>query len=321
MKRLLILLLCLPLAALAAERTLETGAAPGLSVDDDSGAITIEPQPPTEDELMNDDGEVHYKWTGGIAGFASMFEAPYDCYLVRIKLLCYNSSSRNYYLDVLGDDGGEPDKDNSLIGGYQTFSDDGGTGDRWVEFELDEPLALTSGDIFYLFTDDSIDGEDNAPQDDQDPGPEGSAWWWQSGGFSDMDFFGAMLIRGIVDDDMDAPYSANQDPAPGDTGVPGDTAIVFDIVDDDKGTEEATIVVEVEETDVTADCTITDNGDGSFTVEYVPATEFAGAQEVDVLWEAEDGLGNFGSDEWSFTIREDWNTVPTSWGALKADTE
>jgi len=289
MKRLLILLLCLPLAALAAERTLETGAAPGLSVDADSGAITIEPQPPTEDELINDDGEAHYRWSGGIAGFASMFEAPYDCYLVRIKLTCYNTSGRNYYLDVLGDDAGEPDEGNSLIGGYQTFYDDGGSGDRWVEFTLDEPLALSTSDIFYLFSDDSIDGLDNAPQDDQNPGPEGSAWWWQSSSWYDYDFFGAMLIRAIVDDD--------------------------------KGTDGTTIVVEVEETDVTADCTITDNGDGSFTVEYVPATEFAGAQEVEVLWEAEDGLGNFGSDEWTFTIQEDWNTVPTSWGALKADTE
>jgi hypothetical protein len=317
MKRFLILLLLLPVALLAAEAVLSAGG----SVTSDAGpvAITIAPEPATEDELMSDNGVVQYRWTGGIAGFASYFEAPYDCYLVRVKMICYNSSARNYYIDVLGEDSGtagKPDRSDSLIGGYQTFADGGGSGDRWVEFELDTPLLLSSGDVFFPMTDDSIDELDNAPQDTQAPGPANSAWWWQNSDFSDMDVLGAMMIRAIVDDDMDGPYSANQDPAPGETGVAGDTDILFDIVDDDKGTDGTTIMVEVEEVDVTADCTITDNGDGSFSVEYDPPSDFTAGQVVNVNWEADDGLGNYGSDEWSFTI-SDSAVVDTTWGTIK----
>ncbi len=76
MKRFLILLLLLPVTLLAAEAVLSAGG----SVTSDAGpvAITIAPEPATEDELMSDNGTVQYRWTGGIAGFASYFEAPYD---------------------------------------------------------------------------------------------------------------------------------------------------------------------------------------------------------------------------------------------------
>jgi hypothetical protein len=285
--------------------------------------ITVSPMPLSEEELYNDNGSAYYHWSGGIAGFASKFIAPYDCYVVAVRLTCFNSSGRNFYIDILGEDPGvpgKPNRDDSLLGGYETFWEDPHSGDTWVRFDLDTNPLLSTGDVFFPMSDDSIDGLDNAPQDNQAPGPDDSAWWYYGGSsWGDLDFFGAMLIRVYVDDDMDAPYSANQDPAPDETDVPIDADISFDIVDDDKGVDGDTIVVEVDGTDVTGDCDITDNGDGSFSVLYDPADDFGYEQTVEVYWSAADGLGNAGEDSWSFETEPEPNVVSTTWGQIKAD--
>jgi len=38
---------------------------------------------PGEEELSHDLGWAYYHWYGGIAGFASLFTAPYDLHVVR----------------------------------------------------------------------------------------------------------------------------------------------------------------------------------------------------------------------------------------------
>ncbi len=285
-------------------------------------SIRVSPIPPTEEELYNDNGSAYYHWYGGIAGFASKFIAPYDLYVVAIKLCCFNSTGRNFFLDILGEDDyipGKPNRDDSLLGGYETFWEDAHGSDTWVRFDLATTPLLSEDDVFFAMSDDSIEGLDNSPQDNQAPGPDDSAWWWFGSYWYDYDFFGAMLIRVFVDDDMDPPYSDNQDPAPDDTGVPIDTDITFDIVDDDKGVNGDSILVEVDSTDVTEDCDITDNGDGSFSVEYDPPEDFDYSTTVEVYWYAEDGLGNFGEDSWSFETEEEPNVEYTTWGRIKAE--
>jgi len=244
---------------------------------------------PGEEELYSDLGWAYYHWSGGIAGFASLFTAPYDLHVVRVKLLCFNYSGRNYYIDVLGenDSTGMPDRYDSLIGGYETFWQGALGGDTWVEFTLSNQVYIASGTNFFPMSDDNIEGLDNAPQDNQGPGPAGSAWWYFGADtWYDETYFGAMNIRVIVNDDAAGPYSDQLDPAPGDT-VPPNTDIAFHIKDDDIGVDSATIttdsvVIEVGGNPVAGTLGVDDTNPNDVLVTFNPDVDFTEGDTVEV---------------------------------------
>ncbi len=306
--------------------------------------------PLTEEELYNDNGSAYYHWSGGIAGFASKFIAPYDCKVVAVRLTCFNSSARNFYIDILGEDvgvPGKPDRNNSLLGGYETFYEDAHGSDTWVRFDLATTPLLSSGDVFFAMSDDSIDGLDNAPQDNQGPGPADSAWWYfDSGSWSDYDTFGAMLIRVYVDDDLSEPdttppFVADMEPTDGESDVPIDTEIVFHCGDDESGVDTATIDFTVEDTslssndraigiggspngDISGDLDIDDADLLDVVCTFTPDDDLP--YEDTLTCTVDGALADLEANEmgddfvWTFdTEEEPPNVVTTTWGTIKAE--
>ncbi|MCX7021535.1 MAG: Ig-like domain-containing protein [bacterium] len=317
--------------------------------------VTVSPMPLTEEELYNDNGVAAYHWSGGIAGFASKFVAPYDCRVVAVRLCCFNPSARNFFIDILGEDSGvpgKPDRNDSLLGGYETFYEGSHGGDTWVRFDLATHPLLSSGDVFFAMSDDSIEGQDNAPQDSQGPGPADSAWWYMGGSsWYDYDSFGAMLIRVFVDDDVSEPdttppFVADMEPTDGESDVPIDTDIVFHCGDDLSGVDTATIDFTVEDTTLGASLVVsTGSAAGSGAS---PAGVIAGVLDIDdsdlndvvCTFTPDDPLpyedtitctvdgtladlsGNPMGDDfiWSFTTEANpIGVVQTTWGTIKAE--
>jgi len=231
----------------------------------------------------------------------------------RINYYMYSGGTDNCYAKFFDYVGGWPDSGTELW--YEEFHPSGSGGFSWYDLPVDPPIYDSDANFDGLFgwLDTSatggpqVDFTGDYSHDYQD------YYGWGAGWFN-------YLIRAYFNDDAEPPYSANQEPAPDDTDVPIDTNIAFDIVDDDYGTDGDTIVVEVDGTDVTGDCDITDNGDGSFSIFYDPDTDFGYETSVEVHWSAADGLGNAGEDTWTFdTEEEPPNVVTTTWGLIKAE--
>jgi len=104
--------------------------------------------------------------------------------------------------------------------------------------------------------------------------------------------------------DNQAPYLANEAPAPDAVEVPLDSDVAFDVLDDGGGVDPATFVVEVEGTDVTGDATITPVTLG-LHVSYDPPADFSYNQQVDVHVTASDNDGNAMDETYSFTTVAD----------------
>jgi len=269
------------------ELTVSVDAGESATVGLSDHQIMVSLMPLTEEELYNDNGVAYYHWSGGIAGFASKFVAPYDCLVVAVKLCCFNSSARNFFIDILGEDPGvpgKPNRDDSLLGGYETFYEGAHYSDTWVRFDLATTPLLSTGDVFFAMSDDSIEGLDNAPQDNQGPGPADSAWWWFGSYWYDYDSFGAMLIRVFVDDDVSGPdttppFVEDLTPDDGDTDVPIDSDIVFHCGDDDSGVDITTIDFTAEDTTLGAPLVVSTGA--AARLGYSPAGEIAGDLDVD----------------------------------------
>jgi hypothetical protein len=336
MKTLVVVLGLLLLATPLLAKEIELLNTPGGMTGSDyilSGSNWSMPTPlmPGEAELSHDLGWAYYHWGGGIAGFASLFTAPYDLHVVKVKLLCYNSSGRNYYIDVLAenDSTGQPDRYNSLIGGYETFWQGAVGGDTWIEFTLSNPAYIGSGTHFFPMSDDNIEGLDNAPQDNQGPGPAGSAWWYfGDNSWYDETYFGAMCIRVIVNDDVAGPYADQLDPAPGAT-VPPNTDISLHIKDDDIGVDSSTITADsvaitVGGSPVAGTLNVDDSNINDVLVTFYPDADFNEGDTVVVTlspsgFEIKDLLTNvMEEDSYEFYIGPYANIQPTSLGVIKA---
>ena len=319
------LLILLALACLAVAKPLELDGSTAVSVQEmdqathavsAAGAFAIQPEPLAQQEFVYDDGDTtsYGGWSEHEIKVAKYFIGGdlglTDCWITGFRMYYYhNGSGADVTCSFYDDSGGDPDAGTQLWTISDTLSHSSW---QWVDYTLDTPVYDADATFYGIQEWDSTSehggvGADSSGMDNHDFQYFGS---WSAGWY---DYF----IRAYVDDDTDAPYSANQAPSPGETGVPGDTEIDFDIVDDDAGTDGATIQVLVDSTDVTGDCTITDNGDGSFSVNYVPPSEYGAGDVVNVEWNADDLLTNSGSDSWTFTIQDDWNTVETSWGGIK----
>ncbi|MCX7021534.1 MAG: hypothetical protein NTW26_04525 [bacterium] len=231
----------------------------------------------------------------------------------RINYYMYSGGTDNCHASFYDWTGGYPDTGTLL---WETdFSPSGSSGFVWYDMEVDPPIydADANFDSLFVWNDTSATGGPSVDFDGPFDHDYQDYYGWGSGWYN-------YLLRAYFNDDVDAPYSANQDPAPDAVDVPIGTNITFDIVDDDYGTDGDTILVEVDSVDVTADCTITDNGDGSFSILYDPAVDFDYSTSVVVYWSAADGLGNLGEDTWSFdTEEEPPSVVSTTWGLIKTE--
>jgi hypothetical protein len=138
------------------------------------------------------------------------------------------------------------------------------------------------------------------------------------------------MVRAIVNDDMDGPYAADQDPADGASGVPVDSDILFDIEDADVGVDSSTIdgssVVVTDDTKaaIPGSIGIDDSNPNDVHVTFDPDSDFTEGVTVTVTVspsgnEITDALGNqMAEDSWSFTV-EASGVESVSLGEVKAN--
>lgn len=201
---------------------------------------------PGEHDLINDDGEREYMWSGP-SGFATTFDITWDCYLLEMSAYLYTySETADIYLDCFGWDStdSQPAEDDSYFGGRVEFLGSGPYDDEWAVFDVsDEGVTFANGDRITLFCEGGY-YPIYAPEDGNSGAPDDSGWMW-FGGSTWVDYsdygYGSMMIRGLVNDDMDPPYVDGQDPADGSDIEPDLDEIVFHAKDDDIGVDTGTI--------------------------------------------------------------------------------
>ncbi len=291
-----------------------------LTVDADSRTLAVVPNDAIpyplgidgdgEEELSWDDGEQDGYWMDSFDR-ATCFTAPVDCHVVRSRVYIYDNEFPfyPYYFAIYLDNSGYPSLE---LGGTLTV---GGEHDAWHETDL-TPLGITlaEGMMFHGVVQKQLDEHPYICLDTTDPihgccYKDGVEWIFDQ----ESNF----MLRIVVDDDMDGPFTCNPNPAPDDTGVEGDTNISFELQDFDHEVVLETIVVAVNGEDVTDECDITEILTGGYTVFYDPPEEDFDPGEVEVYWGAEDELGNWGEDAWSFLIDDNFNIEDTSWGVIK----
>ena len=114
-----------------------------------------------------------------------------------------------------------------------------------------------------------------------------------------------------IPDSKSGPIVSEYVPSPNATNVPQNTNISFDITDSD-GVNQPSILVTVNGTNVTQNCTITTISNG-FHILYDPPQDFNYGQIVTVSVSASDTQGNTTNDSWSFTIQQQQQAnVPSS---------
>ncbi|RLC52151.1 MAG: hypothetical protein DRZ79_01630, partial [Candidatus Cloacimonadota bacterium] len=115
-----------------------------------------------------------------------------------------------------------------------------------------------------------------------------------------------------IQNDTEPPYVINQVPQPDEIGVPLDTNIYLEIVDDGLGVNEETIRMYVNELLVHPDILPLEESNG-FSLNYDPPEDFSYSEEVEVLIFAGDNAdppNNLSNYFYSFTCVDDDNTPP-----------
>jgi hypothetical protein len=200
---------------------------------------------PTEQDLINDDGDREYLWSGP-SGFGTTFNIDFDCWLMMIKIYAYSYGvTHDVMLDCFGwdDANSTPEETDSYFGGRIEFPGSGPYDNEWAEFDVsDEHVFFEDGDTITLFSEGGTSPW-YCPEDGNGSAPQYSGWLW-FGGSTWIDYssygYGAIMIRGVVNDDVDPPYVDQQNPPDGGDGYP-DTDIVFHTIDDDIGVDTSTI--------------------------------------------------------------------------------
>jgi len=149
------------------------------------------------------------------------------------------------------------------------------------------------------------------PEDGNGSAPQYSGWMW-FGGSSWTDFsaygYGAMMIRGVVNDDVDGPYVDSQDPADGGWAAP-DTDIVFHCKDDDYGVDSSTIGFSADDgtkADVSGSLDVDDSDPNDVVCTFTPDSDLPEGETITctVAGTLADGLTNEMGDDavWSFGV-------------------
>ncbi|HUT97676.1 MAG TPA: hypothetical protein VM054_01210 [bacterium] len=286
---------------------------------DDPGAI---PVPPKGEHnagqiIIWDDGVMDDYWQDNYSR-AVQFTAPMDCHVTQGMVYQGNGGIMfTPYLFAIYDDAeGFPGE---RLGGVMTT---GGVNEGWNEINIiPAGVILNEGDVFYGV---AIKNNSEYPYFCSDttepihgnfynyPDPSGVEWT-----FDELSDF---MLRIIVDDDVTGPYTDNPNPAPGESGVHGDTTVTFEICDANYEVVLDTIIVVVDGNIVTDECTISKISlTGDYVISYKPEKSFD-LGDIYVYWYAEDELGNGDEDTWYFTVdvnSDDSSTEETTWGVIK----
>lgn len=160
-------------------------------------ALSNDPQPPTTDELMWDNGTYDDALVGGI-NRAVWFIMPFDAQVITARVyIALIASDPGASFDMLlcpRDGGGMPDDGNPYGTGSITAS--GGTAGAWFDVDVSSlGVNLSSGDEFYLcyYT---VSEPDSA----YDTGSDGSHNAWDGGAGWSGSSYPAYMFRVIVDD-------------------------------------------------------------------------------------------------------------------------
>ena len=116
----------------------------------------------------------------------------------------------------------------------------------------------------------------------------------------------------VIQNDIEPPYVINQNPPPDTIGVPLNTNIYLEIVDDGLGVDETSIIMYVENELVHPDIESLSEGNG-FALNYNPPNDFEYSQEVEVTVFAGDNAeppNSLSNYSYSFTCMDDDQTPP-----------
>lgn len=267
----------------------------------------------SEYDLINDDGTRYYLWSGP-QGFGTTFDITTAGWLVKMKVYAYTFGQTHIVkLNCFGwnETTNRPDENDSYFGGELSFPGSGPYHDEWAEFNvIDGHAYFPNGDRITLF---SRGGSFPwyCPQDGNWGALQYSGWMW-FGGSSWYDYsvylYGAMMIRGVVNDDVDGPYVDTQDPPDGGWAQP-DTTIVFHARDDDYGVDSGTIDFAAEyETgaEVPGTLDIADSYTNDVVCTFTPDNNLPEGETITctVAGTLADGLTNEMGDDavWSFGV-------------------
>ena len=272
-------------------------------------------------ELYYDDGELDGVFDNDYDRFVQ-FVAPYNCRVVSAFVYIFDEEHAlyPYYFGIYEDADGFPIRE--IVGTHIV----GGTHDDWHEISLVglPSTIVNENDVFDAVVIKRYEHPFMGYDTTEPLGAELVGHYYNDGTQQQWTFDpeANFMVRVVVNDDIWGPVTANPSPAPGETGVSGDTAITFEIQDANHEVNPDTIQVVVNGSDVTSQCIIAKSSiAGDYSVLYQPNVRFE-AGEVSVSWNARDELGNWGIDIWSFTVEmefddDDFNIEETSWGVIK----
>ncbi len=266
-----------------------------------------------EQELSWDDGTEIGPYSNSSGSInATTFTAPAACYLLEYRIFWANGGNADIDWGLYADDGGGiPHKPtgNAL---FSIISNSGSTHHDWLGVDVSgESITFSNGEIFHPSWDFSTADcgcyLDTAVTGSYSRWLSGPAWTDHSASYT-------FMMRVVVNDDMDGPYAADQDPADGATGVAVDADILFDIQDDDMGvdattiTTDSVIVTDDTKTVISGTITVDDSDPNDVHVTFDPDGNFALGVTVTVTVspsgdEITDDLGNVMAEEsWSFGV-------------------
>jgi hypothetical protein len=280
----------------------------------ESGAVTVpvKGEPNAGLILFWDDGVMDDDWQDSYSR-AVQFTAPLDCHVSQSMVYLYDEQGLlvPVYFAIYDDNAGLPGDE---LGGVLTVC--GGSMGWHVINAIPAGITLTEGDVFYGVVVKHNDGHPYLCADTSEPI---HGYFYSDGTEWVADETSNFMLRLVVDDDMTGPFSENPNPAPGDTGVDGDTTVSFELHDSNCDIVPESLVVVIDETDVSDMCVLSMLIDGGCIVTFKPEKGFDNG-EIYVYWYAEDELGNGAEDTWSFTVEDDAegsNTEETTWGVIK----
>ncbi|MCX7020709.1 MAG: hypothetical protein NTW26_00275 [bacterium] len=281
----------------------EAGIVPAISNgEDNAGQI-----------LIWDNGVMGDYWPDSYSR-AVQFTAPTDCHVTMGMVYVYDTAMEYppFYLAIYNDNEGLPGDE---LGGMASRS---GGGEGWHKTNtIPAGITLNEGDVFYTTVVKLSGGHPYFCADTTDPESSHGSFYFDGTEWLTED--SNLMIRVVVDDDVTGPYSDNANPAPGDSGIHGDTSISFELHDDGHDLSLPTVIVVIDGDEVTDQCSITMLNLGGCLVSFTPEKDFD-AGDINVWWYCEDVLGNGNEDTWFFTVEDfsdDSAVEDTSWGVIK----
>lgn len=266
--------------------------------------------------LQQSDDDMNTFWGPTNRGAAEWFEAPAAGHVVKASFYVRHDGTKN--IGVWSNLPGSPD----LPGKFYGSASASFTGNTWhwspYSDVTDIGATVENGEKFWvgIMPSEGVTPLFGVDLTDPDVGYAvfDGGWSWVANG--------DLMVRVILDDDMDPPYIDEQDPADGEL-VPPDAIITFRCKDVDNGLDVSTVDFAVEDGDgveVSGVLDIDDADPNDVMCTFTPYDDLPkGTITCTVAGTLADGLGNeMGADEvWSFTVGYA-NVENSSLGEIKA---